>query len=177
MTACCKPMNRSVAHSPISPIRHPRLLATRGRLRGLAAAAALAALAGCGDPKNGVNRLSPRGVPFLDGVPVPAGFQLVDRMTEDYESGAQRMARHVYEGYADPNAVRSFYREQMPLVGWNRVSDQNVKGSIAIRFEKQTEACHITIDRSGTLGKVRIQAVVMPFNRSPSEAPARRPMP
>ncbi len=174
MTACCKPMDRRATGLAT---RVSRLGGAPGRLRALAVWTALTALTGCGDPKDGVTRLSPRGVPFLDGVPVPAGFQLVDRMTEDYESGAQRMARHVYEGAADPNAVRSFYREQMPLVGWNRVSDQNVKGSIAIRFEKQTEACHITIDRSGTLGRVRIQAVVMPFNRSPSEAPARRPMP
>ena len=92
-------------------------------------------LAGCGDgQEEAVARLNPRGVPFLTGVPVPTGFQLVDRNTEDYESGGRRWARHCYRGHAELVAVRNFYREQMPLMGWNLISDQNVKGTLSIRF-------------------------------------------
>jgi len=134
-------------------------------------------LGGCSDAKDGVTRLSPRGVPFLNGVAVPAGFNLVDKMTEDYESGGQRMARHVYSGSADPHAVRNFYREQMPLLGWNRVSDQNVKGIITIRFEKQDESCTVEIQSGGALGgRTSIQVIVMPFKRTPMEPP-KRPLP
>ena len=151
--------------------RHP------GRAPWAATALAIAVLLpGCGDSKEGVARLSPRGVPFLDGVAVPAGFKLVDKMTQDYESGGQRMARHEYRGHADPHAIRNFYREQMPLLGWNRVSDQNVKGTITIRFEKQDESCTVQIQSTGAFNRSSIQVIVMPFKRTPMEPP-KRPLP
>jgi len=137
-----------------------------------------AGLAGCGDkPENGPVRLNPRGVPFLTGVAVPEGFTLVDRNTEDYESGGRRWARHCYRGYADPIAVRNFYREQMPLLGWNLISDQSVKGVISIRFENPDESCTVQITRDGLFNRCTIQVILMPLSRTPKEPPSRRPMP
>lgn len=133
-------------------------------------------LAGCGDHKEGsVNRLTPRSKSYLDGVPVPSGFDLVDKMTEDHESGQQRTARHQYRGFGDEHAVRDFYREQMPLQGWSRVSDHNVKGIVDIRFERKGEACSIKIE-PGWLNITNIQVIVEPFNRSLTEPP-KRPLP
>jgi len=131
---------------------------------------------GCGDGQGGVQRLSPRDVPFLSGVPVPVKFDLVDKNTEDYESGGRRWARHAYAGYATMHAVRDFYREQMPLMGWSRVSDQNVKGTISIRFEKNNESCMVQIEQTGAFNHCTIQVIVMPFSRTPTEPPPRRPM-
>lgn len=152
-----------------------------GVMLGLVGTLAVAGSAGCHDINSpgprGTTRLSPRPTPYLTGIPVPSGFQLIDENTEDYESGGQRTARHWYEGSADIYAVRNFYREQMPLVGWNRVSDQNIKGTITIRFENKKEACTATITEAGTFGRCRIQIVVMPFSRTPSEPPTRRPVP
>lgn len=133
--------------------------------------------AGCGGgQKEGVARMDARPVPYLEGVAVPSGFSMVDRNTEDYSSGAGRWARHEYVGWADPEAVRQFYREQMPLQGWNRVTDHNIKGTITLRFERRNEACDIVISPTGFLNRTKIQAVIMPFSRSASDGP-RRPVP
>jgi hypothetical protein len=123
-----------------------------------------------------VRRLSPRTVTYLEGVAVPIGFHLQDEMGMDYESGGQRVAQHIYEGKSDTYAVRAFYREQMPALGWNRVSDQNVRGVIRIRFERDDEACVVQIEEIAG-DKVRVQANVMPFERRPSEPPPRQPVP
>ncbi len=125
-----------------------------------------------------MKRLAPRGSPFLSGIPVPAGFGLEDRNSEDYQSGEQRWARHWYIGYADVQAVRSFYMEQMPLLGWNKVSDHTVKGAASIRFEKRTESCVVEIGSAGMFDRCRIQVIVMPFNRTPAPTePPRRMAP
>ncbi len=131
---------------------------------------------GCGDKgEGGVHRLSPQSKCYLDGIPLPAGFSLADKMTEDYESGQQRTARHEYRGFGNAAAVRDFYRDQMPAQGWNRVSDQNVKGTVTIRFERKGEACTIQI-QPGWLNYTHVQVIVNPFNRTGTEPP-KRPLP
>lgn len=133
-------------------------------------------LAGCGgDKKAKPGRLSPRGVPFLTGIAVPNGFQLVDEMSMDQESGGVRYAKHLYRGSADPFAVRDFYLEQMPLNGWNSVSTQNVKGVISIRFEKLNEVCTVQIEK-GAFNRVTVQIIVAPFSRNQT-GPPKRPVP
>jgi hypothetical protein len=147
------------------------------RDRMLMVLAVLVGLAGgCSDTKKGaVRRLNPRSVPFLEGVPVPEGFKLVEKSIDDLESGGRRFARHDYAGWADPLSVRNFYEEQMPLLGWSEVEKHNVKGTIAIRFERRHEVCKVMID-PGMLNYVKIQAIVLPFDRSSAEPP-RRPLP
>jgi hypothetical protein len=49
--------------------------------------------------------------------------------------------------------VRSFYREQMPLARWVKVSDGNIAGRITLRFEKGNESC--TIDIREVPGRMR----------------------
>ncbi len=127
---------------------------------------------GC-NQKDTVARLNPRQMTYLEGVPLPAGFSLVNKMTEDYESGGQRTARHEYRGYAEPQAVRNFYRDQMPGLGWTRVSDQNVKGRINLRFERRSEACVVEIERNWW-PQTSVQVIVNPFSRT--EMP-RQPLP
>lgn len=153
----------------------------------LALGVTLATLAaGCADKNSkpgSVSRISPRGVPYLEGVPVPGGFDLVKGESTDFESGGQRNARHVYAGWADPVAVRSFYQEQMPLMGWTRMSGENVEGDITLRFEKKSEACVVEIKPTSFLNRIKIYVTVSPFNRiSPTPTPtpvepSRRPVP
>lgn len=121
----------------------------------------------------GLKQLNPRGVAFLEEIPVPDGFYLVDEHSMDHESAGQRMARHEYKGRADPFAVRDFYRQRMPQMGWERVSDQSVKGVITMRFEKKLEACTIQI-RSGYFGQSIVNVEVVPFSRTPMEPPRQR---
>ena len=165
---------------PISPavgLRRGRI-AANGRPPWIALALGAAVLSGaCSASKDSVALLNPRSVPYLDGVAVPAGFTLADKMTEDYESSGQRMARHEYRGNADLHTVRNFYREQMPTLGWTRVSDQSVKGIITIRFEKQDESCVVEIRPAGMISSTSIQVIVMPFKRVPINEPPKRPLP
>jgi hypothetical protein len=150
-------------------------MGTDGGWRLVLAVVAMGILPGCGDSE-GIRRLAPRDVPYLEGVAVPAGFDLVDRNTEDYESGGRRWARHEYVGSADKETIRGFYKEQMPLLGWSRVTDHNVQGTITMRFEKPNEVCDIVITSGGMLHRTTIQAIVMPFQR-PSTLSPRRSVP
>lgn len=146
------------------------------------AAMALCALVVAGGCQSGgksspgqLKHLTPRDVPFLEGIAVPSGFKLVDKNTEDYESGTQRWARHEYAGRADIDSVRRFYREQMPRLGWTRVADHNIQGTVSLRFERRSEACDIVISSSGVFNRTKVQAVVLPFSRAPSNS--RLPVP
>jgi hypothetical protein len=134
----------------------------------------LAAGCGGGKKKGGVSRLSPRSTPYLTGVPVPAGFRLADEWSEDHQSGGVRFARHRYVGHADLFSVRDFYLDQMPLAGWNKVSKQNIKGTISIRFEKPTEVCTVQLERSGMFDEVTVTVIVKPFQRATKQPPKRR---
>lgn len=152
---------------PGGPWRHPA---------GIVALFGSLCLAGCGDSKNGgAKLLRPRDIPFLENVPVPSGFGKNEAL--DFESGNLRMAAHAYVGDADPYAVRKFYRDQMPLMGWDFVTDQDVDGVITIRYEKSDEVCTIQIRSEGQLiGKTEIRIEVFPFTRRVPQAP-RRPVP
>ena len=110
--------------------------------------AACVALAGCAQSPSARQevRLLASSRPYERDIPVPTGFKLVDEASEDRSTGVSRLyLRHLYRGQADKHAVRSFYREQMPLARWGKVSDGNVAGRITLRFEKGNESCTIEI--------------------------------
>ena len=101
--------------------------------------------------------------PFESDIPVPSGFVLVDSASEDRSTGVSRLyLRHLYEGQADKHSVRLFYRAQMPLARWVKVSDGSVKGEITMRFEKAAESCTLLIadsnDRMG--GRTHVRVIV-----------------
>lgn len=135
-------------------------------------------LLGCqggGSWGGGPERLTPRPVPFIADVPVPTGFRLVEKTTDDYVSGGTRVVRHDYEGRADRAALRSFYQEQMPGFRWARISDQNIKGEITMRFEKGNESCVVVIrpTSSDWFDQTTVRVTIVPFDRSGREPPAR----
>jgi hypothetical protein len=126
-----------------------------------------------GFKKSGGEQLKPRGRAYLEEVAVPEGFSKVADKSWDRQAGGQRMAEHEYRGSADALAVRDFYRQQMPQMGWERVSDQDDKGVITIRFEKYHEVCTVRI-RQGELGRTVINVELGPFSRTSVEPPKRR---
>jgi hypothetical protein len=86
-----------------------------------------------------------------------------------------RFVRHEYEGRADRAALRNFYQEQMPTCRWARISDQNVKGEITLRFEKGNESCTVSIrpTNGDWLDQSTIRVTIVPFGRGGNEPPSR----
>ncbi len=139
---------------------------TRSRLVVLAA---LSLVAGCLGSRGGASPvvLEPSPEPYERDIPLPVGFRLADQSSEDWSNGPIRYLRHRYLGSAEPYAIRTFYREQMPLVRWTPISDRLADGRISMRFEREAEVCTITIERDRPrLGRrVGVEVVVTPKTR------------
>ena len=85
-------------------------------------------------------------------IPLPVGFSIVEQSMEDHSTGQCRTyLRHLYAGSDDKFAVRNFYREQMPLMRWAKMSDGAIKGDFSMRFAKGNEVCEISINEEGRL--------------------------
>lgn len=133
-------------------------------------------VAGCQEDSNteSPGRARSADSPYLEGVPVPAGFSIVEKKVIDHESGGRRYAHHVYKGSGDLQEIRSFYRDQMIARGWTRISDRDFRGVVTIRFESRREACTVVLEPAGLFGtQVVISIDVEPFDRTPTEPPAR----
>lgn len=119
---------------------------------------AVVLVGGCetsGQRKEQAVRLIANSRPYERDIPLPASFRIVEQAMEDHSTGQSRTyLRHMYAGRADKFAVRSFYREQMPLLRWSKVSDGAIKGEFSMRFIKGNEVCEINIrDESDIIGK------------------------
>ena len=145
-------------------------------LRIVVALGACLALCGCqmSSPKQSM-RLVPSPRPFEADIPVPAGFRFVEQASEDRSTGTTRLyLRHVYRGEGNKYEVRNFYREQMPLARWVKVSDGNVKGEYNMRFEKGLEACNIRIQSApSNRDLTEIQVIISQEERGASPPAAR----
>jgi hypothetical protein len=131
----------------------------------VAAALVLFALSGCAGSGRAVGPLIASQTPYERDIPLPEGFRLIDRSSEDWASANLRYLRHSYGGRADKHVVREFYRTQMPLVRWSQVSDNNVRGRYTMRFVKGAESCMVTI-HDGTAWTARtavIEVVIAPL--------------
>jgi hypothetical protein len=100
--------------------------------------------------RTGGLELSASADPYEADIPLPAGFALVDRSSEDWSSGPLRYLRHTYVGRADKYTVRKFYREQMPLVRWTALADRQLHGRYTLRFRRGREMCTIVIAGQGS---------------------------
>ncbi|MCP4251041.1 MAG: hypothetical protein GY778_28725 [bacterium] len=127
-------------------------------------------------------RLVASARPYELDLPIPVGFKLEDSASEDHSTGVARLyLRHLYVGGADKYAVRNFYREQMPLSRWSKVSDQNIRGVCTLRFEKGSESCTVEIRESGRglATRTQVQVLVAQEQRGSGpggmSAPGKRP--
>ena len=134
-------------------------------LRGVVPAALLLVM-GCTGPRagSGTEPLTASPRPYESDIPLPTGFRLVDRSSEDWSGGRLRYLRHRYVGRADKYAVRRFYREQMPLVRWTPKGDGNVNGHVTLWFSRDAESCSITIedDRTSFSRRVAVEVIITP---------------
>ena len=134
---------------------------------------------GCEAPEKGkdrVVRLIASNRPYEADIPLPTGFAMVEKAMEDHSTGQTRTyLRHVYSGRADKFAVRRFYREQMPLARWAKVSDSAIKGEFTMRFAKGNEVCVINIADEGNVfaNKTSVQVKVAQEQRGATPPLAR----
>lgn len=138
----------------------------------LCAAAALVLVCGCaslniGGGGGGETSAAPAAVPGLApndalpiaDLPIPAGFQLVDKESGNWDAyGGVRLVDHLYKGREDKLEVRKFYEDHMPTYQWQLVSATFTQGSFFLSFQKDNERCLISISDGGWYHKTHIRA-------------------
>ncbi len=138
----------------------------RQSIRAAATWGMIVAVGGCAAPRavsaDGSLKASAR--PYDVDIPLPVGFRIVDRSSEEWASGPIRFVRHQYFGRGDRFAVRRFYRRQMPLIRWTAVEESQLDGRIAMRFRRGDETCRVIIDsrRSWLSQRIRIEVTIGP---------------
>ena len=123
-------------------------------------------------PDTAVLELVPSPNPYVEDIPIPVGFRMVDSSSEDWVSADIRYLRHRYTGKADKVSARVFYREQMPLVRWTPISDAQIHGRYTMRFERERETCTIEIHNGRRVGRHKILVDVL-ITPGADAAPAR----
>lgn len=91
---------------------------------------------------------SPRQHALLQGIPIPAGFQLVPERTVARKSGQLRVALCEFEGGTDADGVVRFYLDYMPSARFVLKKEDFVHGEHQMRFESDSEECAIRVKPS-----------------------------
>ena len=87
--------------------------------------------------------------PLLKGIPIPAGFQLVQDRSRARHQGATREAQCEFQGSLVPGEVVRFYEHYMPTAGFGLGPKIFVQGQYTLRFESTAEECNIVVKRTG----------------------------
>jgi len=103
--------------------------------------------------------LEPATILKFSDVPVPIGFKLLPQSSYSFESAGVRVGVLKYQGKANADLVESFYKEQMPIYGWNLLNAIEY-GDRLLNFERESETCIVTLSPKGN--KVMITASLGP---------------
>lgn len=97
------------------------------------------------DPKAESGDIAARKNIQFDDVPVPIGFELDRRSVFSFQGYSFRFGRFLYEGVWSLRNTAAFYREQMPVAGWEHL--QTTKGDYIETqvYKKGLERCRVTI--------------------------------
>ncbi len=106
----------------------------------------LLALQGCHGVGWRPRSLTATPTPFSLDVPIPAGFRLASRIEENRRG---RATTHEYIGWADREALRDFYRLEMPLVRWRELDEPVAKDRYLLLFDRGDKTCRISIRSAG----------------------------
>lgn len=115
-----------------------------------------AAIGGCAKDGATPSILEANAHPYVQDVPLPAGFKLDERHSEDRATEGHRAVKHVYQGRGHLQSVKAFYQHNMPLANWVARKHSLSKGVYLLEYQKGHEHCEIRIERmpSGFLGAV-----------------------
>lgn len=107
----------------------------------------VATIGGCAKEGATPSILEANAHPYVHDVPLPSGFKLDERQSEDRATEGHRAVRHVYQGRGDLQAVKGFYQHNMPLASWVAVKHSLNKGVYMLEYQKGHERCEIRIER------------------------------
>lgn len=108
-------------------------------------------LSGCvSAPRRGsdptqVPSLEPAAMLKMQDVPVPAGFVFAPEESYAFQSTNFRAGLLRYKGKGVGDQVIVFFKEQMPMYGWNLVNIVEYERRL-LSFEKDQETCIITVE-------------------------------
>ena len=144
----------------------------------VAAAAAVAWMAGCNSPPRTVDSTGGRyrettvppelvamARPPLPDLPVPIGFKLDEGRSRNFRGGTARYVDHLYKGGADKFAVARFYMRHMPIQRWVLVTDMFVQGEVMMDFKKESESCRIIVSDGSLFNPTHIKITLWTSGR------------
>lgn len=100
---------------------------------------------------------------FLD-IPTPSAFRFVPEESYAFQSTDFRAGLLRYQGKASGDQTVIFFKEQMPMYNWH-LNNIVEHGRRMLSFEKEQEACIITIDEKA--GKSDITISIAPKSQAP----------
>lgn len=92
-----------------------------------------------------VPSLEPAAMLKMQDVPVPAGFVFAPEESYAFQSTNFRAGLLRYKGKGAGDQVIVFFKEQMPMYGWNLVNIVEYERRL-LSFEKDQETCIITVE-------------------------------
>ncbi|MBN1942986.1 MAG: hypothetical protein JW849_06795 [Phycisphaerae bacterium] len=121
----------------------------------------LFALVGCNT--GGSGELQTQARTHVSDVPVPTGFDLVEKRSRSYQNQTGlRWVDYLYKGPGDKFDVIRFYEKQMTTYHWNPQTQQTAQGQTSLDFEKEHERCRITVSGGGALASTYIHVSITP---------------
>jgi len=132
---------------------------------------------GSGAPRQMVSsrELVARARPPIPDIPIPMGFNLYEPQSRNVVAGGARWVDQVYRGRDNHFAIKRFYMRQMPVSGWQLMTDIYSQGVITLDFEKQSERCRVEISKGSLLKPIRIWIQLWPVGVIPPP-PAEPPL-
>lgn len=88
-------------------------------------------------------------------IPMPASFVFFPEESYAFQSAGFRAGLLKYKGKASGEQTIVFFKEQMPLYNWQLMNIVE-HGRRMISFEKEQEACIITIDEKGKNAEITV---------------------
>jgi hypothetical protein len=93
--------------------------------------------------------LEPQAILKFSDLPIPNGFELLEKESYSFENAGVRVAVLRYKGKANIDQIINFYKEQLPMYGWT-ISNIIEYGERLLNLEKGNELCVINLSAKGS---------------------------
>lgn len=98
----------------------------------------------------------------LADVPTPLGAKFEANSSRNYQSGSRRRVDHKYSIWAKESQLRLFFRDNMPIHGWELTNSIVGPGTYNINYKKGRESCRVSIGPKNWCFQTQIKITVQP---------------